>query len=187
MVVLKNKPLLTITLAVLMAAGLLVAGLMALVEPAEGAFPGQNGKIAFTSSRDGNFEIYTMNTTGGALDRLTNNTQNDIDPDWQSLPTGAGGGTTPSGCTITGTPGNDNNLVGTNGPDKICGLGGNDTLRGRKGNDELIAGPGTDEAYGEKGTDSLDTQDGVNGNDLAKGGKGSDTCTTDPGDTKASC
>jgi Ca2+-binding RTX toxin-like protein len=186
MVVLKNKALLSITLAVFMAAGLLVAGLMALVEPAEGTFPGQNGKIAFESIRDGNREIYTMNTTGGALDRLTNNSEIDFQPDWQSLPTGAGGGT-PSGCTITGTPGNDNNLVGTNGPDKICGLGGNDTLRGRQGNDTLIAGPGTDNSYGERGTDSLDTQDGVNGNDLAKGGKGSDTCTTDPGDQKVSC
>jgi hypothetical protein len=82
MVVLKNKALLSITLAVLMAAGLLVAGLMALVEPAEAAFPGQNGKIAFTSARDNNDEIYTMNTTGGALDRLTNNPQSDEEPAW---------------------------------------------------------------------------------------------------------
>ncbi len=42
MVVLKNKALLSVMLAVLMAAGLL-----ALVEPAKAAFPGQNGKIAF--------------------------------------------------------------------------------------------------------------------------------------------
>ncbi len=136
MVVLKNKALLSITLAVLMAAGLLVAGLMALVEPAEAAFPGQNGKIAFTSARDNNDEIYTMNTTGGALDRLTNNPQSDVDPDWQSLPTGGGGGTpggTPSGCTKSGTSGNDT-LIGTSGADKICGLGGNDTLRGRGSN-----------------------------------------------------
>jgi hypothetical protein len=87
MVVLKNKALLSVTLAVLMAAGLLVAGLMALVERAEAAFPGQNGKIAFTSTRDNvNFEIYTMNSTGGAVDRLTNNSQDDFNADWQSLP-----------------------------------------------------------------------------------------------------
>jgi dipeptidyl aminopeptidase/acylaminoacyl peptidase len=82
-VVLKNKALLSITLAVLMAAGLLVAGLMALVEPAEAGFPGQNGKIAFVSTRDNaQGEIYTMNTTGGAVDRLTNNTQDDLQPAW---------------------------------------------------------------------------------------------------------
>jgi Ca2+-binding RTX toxin-like protein len=233
MVVLKNKALLSIMLAVLMAAGLLVAGLLASVKPAQATFPGDNGRIAFTSDRGGAFQIYSVSSTGREVDlnpvttqlsgadfhpvyspdgtkiafqrtvapakaniwtisssggqntnQITDNIASDVSPDWQSLPTGGGGGTpgggggTPSGCTITGTPGNDNNLVGTNGPDVICGYKGNDNLKGLQGNDTLRGG---------RGRDSLDTQDGVNGNDTAKGGKGSDSCTTDPGDTKASC
>jgi Tol biopolymer transport system component len=30
-----------------------------------GTFPGVNGKVAFASNRDGNFEIYVMNADGG--------------------------------------------------------------------------------------------------------------------------
>src|SRR5215212_225585 len=51
MVVLKNKAFRSIVLAVLMAAGLLVAGLLASVEPAQATFPGDNGRIAFASHR----------------------------------------------------------------------------------------------------------------------------------------
>jgi hypothetical protein len=45
-------------------------------------FPGKNGKIAFWSSRDGNAEIYTMNPNGQGIDRLTNNSAGDVDPNW---------------------------------------------------------------------------------------------------------
>ena len=40
--------------------GALLACAGAATKPAEAAFPGANGKIAFASSRDGNFEIYTL-------------------------------------------------------------------------------------------------------------------------------
>ena len=43
-----------------------LALLFAVPSPASGGFPGVNGKIAFTSDRDGNPEIYSMNTDGTA-------------------------------------------------------------------------------------------------------------------------
>jgi Tol biopolymer transport system component len=44
--------------------------------------PGRNGKIAFTSSHDGNGEIYTMEADGSNQTRLTNNPGYDISPKW---------------------------------------------------------------------------------------------------------
>ena len=40
----------------------------------------QNGKIVFSSHRDGNDEIYSMNADGSAQTRLTNNAASDYDP-----------------------------------------------------------------------------------------------------------
>lgn len=41
-----------------------------------------NGRIALTLSKDGNAEIYTMNSSGGDKKRLTNNTAIDTSPTW---------------------------------------------------------------------------------------------------------
>jgi Tol biopolymer transport system component len=41
-----------------------------------------NGKIAFASSRDGNFEIYTMDSDGTNEARLTNSDATDLSPAW---------------------------------------------------------------------------------------------------------
>ncbi len=69
--------------------GLLVGSLMmlmvcvlALGPESEAAFPGQNGKIAFVSSRDGNNEIYVMNADGTGLQNMTQNAANDYEPAW---------------------------------------------------------------------------------------------------------
>jgi WD40 repeat protein len=69
---------------VLAAVGMLMLTMLVVVadEPAGAAFPGQNGKIAFSSERDGNPEIYAMNPNGTALDRLTNNQAGDFSPAW---------------------------------------------------------------------------------------------------------
>lgn len=50
--------------------------------PASAAFPGANGKIAFYSNRDGNYEIYAMSADGSSQVRLTNNAATDSDPVW---------------------------------------------------------------------------------------------------------
>jgi TolB protein len=47
---------------------------------ASAAFPGANGKIAFTSDRDGNGEIYVMNADGSGQTNLTNNVKEDWGP-----------------------------------------------------------------------------------------------------------
>lgn len=51
---------------------------------AHAAFPGTNGKIVFSSARDGNEEIYTMNPDGSNVTRLTNNSANDQYPSWSA-------------------------------------------------------------------------------------------------------
>jgi Tol biopolymer transport system component len=74
-----------VALAALMAAGLLMLG---KTKPAEAAFPGVNGLIAFTSNRittanpTGDFEIYTMDPSNpsGTLTQLTDNTADDAFP-----------------------------------------------------------------------------------------------------------
>jgi Bacterial Ig-like domain len=70
---------------VLMATFALAASLLLTQaeRPARAAFPGQNGKIAFVSDRDGNAEIYAMNPDGTGQINLTNlGSANDTDPDW---------------------------------------------------------------------------------------------------------
>ena len=80
----RNKRALLKPLAVL---GLLAAVLAVLVlspSPAESAFPGWNGKIAFTSDRDGNGEIYVMDADGANQTRLTSNPADDGRPAWSA-------------------------------------------------------------------------------------------------------
>jgi TolB protein len=69
--------------------GILVVGLwlaaalavVIVVTPARATFPGTNGRIVFSSNKDGNFELYSMNPDGTGVSRLTNNTADDINPD----------------------------------------------------------------------------------------------------------
>jgi Tol biopolymer transport system component len=64
----------------LLAAALATSLLLATVEPAQAAFPGQNGKIAFESFPDGNGEIYAMNSDGTKQINLTQNPNDDSQP-----------------------------------------------------------------------------------------------------------
>jgi Tol biopolymer transport system component len=59
-----------------MCATLLAGSALILVVPAmpvRAALPGENGRIAFVSQRNGNEEIYVMNADGTDQTRLTNN------------------------------------------------------------------------------------------------------------------
>jgi Tol biopolymer transport system component len=57
-------------------------GLVSGASPARAAFPGVNGKIAFSAHRDGNGEIYVMNADGSGQTNLTNNAATDWEPVW---------------------------------------------------------------------------------------------------------
>jgi Tol biopolymer transport system component len=70
-----------------------------LAPPALATFPGINGKIAFHSDRDGNYEIYTANFDGTNQTRLTTNSANDFTPNWS-----------PDGKTVSFTTFRDGNL-----------------------------------------------------------------------------
>jgi len=69
--------------AVLIVALVFSIGLASLfTHPAYAAFPGSNGKIAFHSNRDGDWEIFVMNADGSGQTQLTFNTANDAWPAW---------------------------------------------------------------------------------------------------------
>ena len=60
--------------------GAILGGASATPTPA--AFPGRNGLIAFSSRRDGNYELYTMQPDASNQIRLTRDPAADIDPAW---------------------------------------------------------------------------------------------------------
>jgi TolB protein len=49
---------------------------------ANATLPGDNGRIAFSSDRDGDFEIYSMNPDGSGVVQLTNDPSNDFNASW---------------------------------------------------------------------------------------------------------
>jgi Tol biopolymer transport system component len=78
----------TLYLPALIVAAVLVAcaaAVLAVSKEAGSTFPGKNGKIAFTSTRDGKTgseDIYTINPSGTAVLRLTNFSGSDFEPAW---------------------------------------------------------------------------------------------------------
>jgi hypothetical protein len=63
-----RHPLFAVFLAAVIAAAALWSAM-----PAQAAFPGANGKIAFSSTRTGNSEVFTMNADGSAQTNRTSN------------------------------------------------------------------------------------------------------------------
>jgi dipeptidyl aminopeptidase/acylaminoacyl peptidase len=74
------------------------------------AFSPDGQKIAFVSNRDGDAEIYAMNSTDGSgATRITTNTGQDTDPDWAPLDV-----TAPAIRSVTPLAGAQNVPAGTN-------------------------------------------------------------------------
>jgi Tol biopolymer transport system component len=61
---------------------LLLAMLTPVLAPARAVVPGATGRIAFTSNRTGDFEIYAMNADGSGVTRLTDARGEDREPAW---------------------------------------------------------------------------------------------------------
>jgi Ca2+-binding RTX toxin-like protein len=147
-----------------------------------GTISGENRKIVFSSTRDGNWEVYTMNAEDGSgQTNISNNPASDGWPEWaptQSPPPPTCEGQT---ATIVGTLGNDNNIVGTSGRDVIAALEGNERVRSLDGNDIVCGGEGNDIVDGGGGTDRLfgdapNGEDGGTGTDNGDGGPDFDRC-----------
>ncbi|HEU0114998.1 MAG TPA: hypothetical protein VFQ80_09985, partial [Thermomicrobiales bacterium] len=74
--------------AALAAMAIVGACLGPTARPAQAAYPGRNGLIAFSSNRvtgdnpEGDFEIFTMDGAGGNIAQLTKNDQDDVLPAW---------------------------------------------------------------------------------------------------------
>jgi Tol biopolymer transport system component len=69
-------------LAALVFSAIAVGVLGILPGPASATQPGDNGRIAFSSDRDGDFDIYTMNPDGTDVQQLTNDPANDFNAAW---------------------------------------------------------------------------------------------------------
>jgi Tol biopolymer transport system component len=63
---------------------LLLVSFAGFVGRGSAVVPGENGKIAFASTRDGNREIYVVNADTTGLARLTNDPGVDTDPAWSA-------------------------------------------------------------------------------------------------------
>src|SRR3972149_1032975 len=76
--------LLSVAYATAVVSVALIFGLVVGVGRAGAAFPGLNGKIAFTSDRDNNNEIYVMNPDGTGQTNLTHQPASDCCPAWSA-------------------------------------------------------------------------------------------------------
>jgi len=87
-------------------------------------------------------------------------------------------GTDPAGETLNGT-GEDDTIVGLEGPDTLNGGAGSDLLFGGDGIDTLNGGDHGDFLFGDNGNDILS---GGVGDDALEGGAGEDALSGDAGD-----
>jgi Tol biopolymer transport system component len=152
-------------------------------------------KIAFTSGRDSNYEIYVSDADGTNQVNITNSpTTDDRLPDWGVPGTEAGGvqNGTEEDDELDGSASSDTVYAGA-GDDVIQTLGGSDIAFGEEGNDTLSGGAGNDKLYGDFGpapsgasrsgnrVRMQQEEEPVPGDDVIKGGGGADVAVGGPG------
>jgi len=128
------------------------------------------------------YEVYSLDSpkvdSAITLSHLNPQVQENLIP--QTIPICQG-----EQATLWGTPGPDDDLLGTAGRDVIVGDGGADLIQAFGGNDLVCGGAGPDQVTGGDGHDDLFGEDG---NDTLRGGFGSDFCHGGRGrDTAGSC
>ena len=69
----------TLVAVVLMACAV---ALSAVSQKAEATFPGKNGRIAYSGYDGNDYEIYTIDSRGGAKRKVTNNNRDDYSPSY---------------------------------------------------------------------------------------------------------
>jgi WD40-like Beta Propeller Repeat len=84
----KDLTIRTLYWPALIVAGVLLACVVALLahseKKAQAAFPGKNGRIAYSGFDGHDWEIYTINPRGGDKFQVTNNDKDDYSPDYSS-------------------------------------------------------------------------------------------------------
>jgi TolB protein len=174
-----------------------------------------NGKrIAFDSTRDGQFEIYAMNADGSGLVRLTDHQSLDAAPAWSPDGRSIAWITDRAGkdyrdIWVMGTDGSGAHRVtfhataqsppdwqplgrrpagctlwGTDGRDLLTSGNRGDVICGLGGKDTLVGGGGVDTLLGGAGNDTLDARDGRR--ELVDGGAGRDRARLDKRDRRVS-
>lgn len=101
--------------------------------------------------RDPDFNIYSINASGGIPSPVEITNGKDDGPDRQPVPQ----------CTNVNPTQNADVITGTPGEDVLCGMGGNDKINGGGGNDLILGGSGNDTLVGAVGRDTLNGGPGV--------------------------
>ena len=155
-------------------------------------------RIAFSSDRDGDFEIYSVASDPSSLRRLTNNDRPDLQPSWSGLDARVYFSRRLGGeraiYSIESDGGNAARLGYTEGLDPLMGaVEPQDTSEGECPDcpfdtaDDLSGGPGEDNIYGGAGNDLIrggggaDVLVGAEGEDEVRGGDGLDRLLGGPG------
>jgi Ca2+-binding RTX toxin-like protein len=164
---------------------------------AEPDWDSRGDQLAFTSSRSGRTQIYTVRPDGTMLRRPAGGDDSMNHPDWSPdgtaitfmgrnlcpglgiyvLAASGGSERLTNDCTIYGTSGS-NRLAGTPGRDVIFAFGGDDTVLADEGADVVLGGDGADDLSG--GID-VDLMDGGPGPDVLRGEGSRDVLRGGPG------
>jgi Tol biopolymer transport system component len=114
--------------------------LCTLAVPAQSAYPGANGRIAYESAVTGNEEIFVMNPDGSGQMDLSNNPEPDRDPSWS-----------PNGARIAFS------RTGSTSPDAHANV----WLMNADGSGQVNLTPGANNGQGNTGTEPTWSPDGT--------------------------